>query len=248
MSDFFLFPIVFFVGIATGFFDSTAGAGGLISVPSLIFLGLPPHIAIATDRLGTLGQTIAAFFKFNKAKKIVWKYVPFFAVISIVGSLVGANMLLNINPDILQKIVGFVVLTLLFFIFIKRTVGVERIQTNKLKKGIGLVGKFFVSIFGGFIGQGTGPFNYYILTFFMGFTAIEVLATGVVTWFVSSVATLILFALKGVVNYQYGFVLLVGMAIGGHIGAHMALKKGNVWLRRLFIAFVIISAIKLLIN
>ena len=68
--------LVLFIGIVTGFFDSVIGAGGLISVPSLIFLGLPPQVAIATDRLGTLGQIFTALIKFWQAKKIVWKYVP----------------------------------------------------------------------------------------------------------------------------------------------------------------------------
>ena len=60
--------LVLLIGLVTGFFDSVVGAGGLISVPSLIFLGLPPQVAIATDRFGILGQTFAALVKFWKAK------------------------------------------------------------------------------------------------------------------------------------------------------------------------------------
>lgn len=75
--------LVLLVGLTGGFFDSTVGSGGLITIPSLIFIGLPPQVAIATDRLGTVGQELTALFKFSKAQKILWKYVPAFTVCSL---------------------------------------------------------------------------------------------------------------------------------------------------------------------
>ena len=105
---------------------------------------------------------------------------------------------------------------------------------------------FFIMIFGGFFGQGTGPMIFYVLTFFLGFTLIEVLATGIIPWFILSVSSLVIFGFNGIINYKIGIILLIGMAIGGYAGAHVALKKGNQWIKRLFIIFVIISGIKLL--
>lgn len=101
MSEMTTILLIFFTGLATGFFDSVIGAGGLISVPALVFLGLPPQTAIATDRFGTIGQSFTAFLKFWKAKKIVWKYVLILTGISLVASLIGANILVNIDPKIL---------------------------------------------------------------------------------------------------------------------------------------------------
>ena len=75
---------------------------------------------------------------------------------------------------------------------------------------------------------------------------IEVIATGIIPWFALSVTSLIIFAQNGIIDYQVGLVLFVGMAIGGYAGAHYALKKGNEWVKRLLAAFAIISAVKLL--
>lgn len=239
--------LVLFVGITAGFFDSVIGAGGLISIPSLIFLGLPPQIAIATDRFGTIGQTLTALFKFWKARKIVWKYVPILTIIALAGSLIGANILLNINPKILESVVGILILILLPLIFLKRDIGIKQVKTNKSKNIIGLAIYFFIMIFGGFFGQGTGPMIFYVLTFFLGFTMIEVLATGIIPWFVLSISSLVIFALNGIIDYEIGIVLLISMALGGYIGAHMALKKGDLWVKRLFVLFVIIFGMKLLL-
>jgi len=98
--------LILVVGLVAGFFDSALGAGGLISIPSLIFLGFPPQIAIATDRFGTLGQMTTAFFKFSKAKKILWKYVPILSVIGLVASVIGANILLIVDTNFLQQLIG----------------------------------------------------------------------------------------------------------------------------------------------
>lgn len=237
--------LVLLAGVVAGFFDSILGAGGLISVPSLVFLGLPPQVAIATDRLGTIGQTLAALLKFWK--KIAWKYVPVLAVISLFGSVIGANILLNINPKMLQAAIGAFLLVLLPVIFLKQDIGVKHVKRGKSRALFGLAIYFFIMIFGGFFGQGTGPLVFYALTYFLGFTMIEVLATGTVPWLVLSVSSLMIFALNGLVDYRIGIVLLAGMTIGGYIGAHLALKKGNLWIKRLFVLFVIMLAAKLLL-
>jgi hypothetical protein len=76
---------------------------------------------------------------------------------------------------------------------------------------------------------------------------IEILATGIIPWFVLSISSLAIFAFSGIIDYRIGLVLLIGMAIGGYIGAHAALKKGDLWVKRLFVLFVIIFGVKLLL-
>ena len=246
MPEIILLLLVSLIGLVTGFFDSVIGAGGLISVPSLVFLGLPPQIAIATDRLGTIGQTFTALIKFWKAKKIVWRYVPILAVISLAGSLIGANILLNVDQKILESVVGVLILILLPLIFLKKDLGVKQAKPSRSKNIVGLLIYFAIMIFAGFFGQGTGPMIFYALTFFLGLTMIEVLGTGIIPWFVLSISSVIIFALNGIIDYKIGIVLFITMSIGSYIGAHVAIKKGDLWVKRLFVLFVIISGIKLL--
>lgn len=101
-------------------------------------------------------------------------------------------------------------------------------------------------IWNGFFGTGAGPFSFYNSLFFFGFTIIEANATGIIPWFALSLSSLIIFARNGIIDYRNGIVLFVGMAVGGYLGAHTAIKKGDLWIKRLFILVVIISSIKLL--
>lgn len=238
--------LVLLTGIAAGFLDSTSGGGGLISIPFLIFFGLPPQVAIATDRLGTIGQESAALFKFWQAKKILWEYVPILSIMGLVGAVIGANILLNIDSRYLQKIIGILLLAVLPLIIFNKEIAIKRNFTTRLKKGLGFVLYFFVMVYNGIFGAGAGPLSTYNFLYFFGFTIVEANATNTIPWLILGLSSLIIFMLNGIVDYKNGVALLIGMTTGGYIGAHVALKKGDAWVKRLFLIVVIISSIKLL--
>lgn len=238
--------LVLVIGTLAGFADSTIGSGGLISIPFLIFLGLPPAVAVATDRLGTLGQIGGALAKFWKTGKILWSYVPIFSVLSLAGALLGAQILLTIDSRSLEKVIGAILLIVLPLIFLKPNLGLEHRAVSRFKKGLGLIIYFLVKFYDGLFGTGAGPLSLYNSLFFFGFTMLEANATNLIPWLLLSLSSLAIFMLHGIVDYRNGVFLLVGMALGGYLGAHTALKIGNLWLRRLFVAVVIISGVKLL--
>ncbi|EKD43704.1 MAG: hypothetical protein ACD_72C00167G0002, partial [uncultured bacterium] len=146
--------LVFLIGIAAGFVDSTIGSGGLISIPFLIFLGFPPQVAVATDRLGMVGQTLAGIFKFHQAKRIIWKYVPILTLVSLMGSLIGTKILLHINQALFEKIIALFIFLLLPLLFLNPKLGIKKLTTTKYRKIIGLLIYFLLMIFGGFFGAG----------------------------------------------------------------------------------------------
>lgn len=238
--------LVFLIGIFASFFGTIVGGGTLLSIPFLIMIGLPPQVAIATERFAGIGQTFAAFSKFYKSKQIVWKYVLPLTIISVAGSLIGANILVNINPALLHNLIGVLILILLPLLLIKPDLGTQHTQENRNKIIIGSIIYFFVQIFAAFFGGGTGILIAYTLMFFFGLTIIEATATKIIPWFFLSISSLAIFAFKGIIDYKVGVVMLMGMAIGGYLGAHVALKKGNAWVKRLFFLFVTISVVKLL--
>jgi len=246
MSEIELILLIYFIGIVTGFFDSIIGAGGLISVPSLVILGVPPQIAIATDRFGSIGQALIATIKFSMAKKVIWKYVPVLGILALIGSFIGANILININPKFLGSLIGILMIALLPLIFLKKDLGIKRFKVSRLKLSIGSIIYLAIMTFAGFYGQGTGPMVFYTLTFFLGLTMIESLGTGVVAWLIISISSTIIFALNGLINYQLGIILFTSMSIGSYIGSHVAIKKGDKWIKNLFVLLVCFIGIKLL--
>ncbi len=244
-----LHPIlILLIGLATGFVDGTVGGGGLLSIPSLMLLGLPPQVAIATDRLGSLGETLASLSKYAKAKKIVWKYVPPLIILAIFNSFLGAKILFTIDPATVQKIVSALILVLLPLIFIKPNLGLEQIATSKWKKIIGFIIYFLLMILAATFGAGVGPLVAYAFMYFFGFTMITASATKILPYFFLSVSSVAIFARHGLIDYKNGVIFLIGMTIGGYLGAHTALQKGDRWVKRLFALVVVLSGIKLLFS
>ncbi|MCK5042613.1 MAG: sulfite exporter TauE/SafE family protein, partial [Candidatus Aenigmarchaeota archaeon] len=82
--------------------------------------------------------------------------------------------------------------------------------------------------------------------YFFGFTIIQSNATSIIPWFVMSITSLIIFIINGLVVYQVGISLFAGMLVGGYLGAQTAIKKGNRWVKIIFLAVVFVSAVKIL--
>jgi uncharacterized membrane protein YfcA len=102
-------------------------------------------------------------------------------------------------------------------------------------------------VLAGFFGGGSGTLIFYTLMMFFGITIIQVAATQILPFMVLTVSSLIVFALNGIIDYGIGIVLMAGTAVGGYLGAHIAIKSGERWVRRLFAAVVIGAGAKLLL-
>jgi uncharacterized membrane protein YfcA len=239
--------LVFLIGIAASVVGTMVGGGSLLSIPFLIFIGLPPQVAIATDRFTGLGAACTALYKFWRAERIVWKFVPLLAVASLVGSVTGASILVTVDPGLLEPVVGVLLLVLLPILFLNRDVGVEARETSRPRMALGLSIYLLVQVLAGFFGGGTGTLIFYTLMMFFGITIIQVAATQILPFMVLTLSSLIVFAQSGIIDYGIGIVLMAGTAVGGYLGAHIAIESGERWVRRLFAAVVIGAGAKLLL-
>lgn len=238
----------FGIGVLASVIGTMVGGGSLLSIPFLVFLGLPPQVAIATDRFAGLGAAATAFYKFRAAEKIVWRLVPALAVASLAGALIGAGALVNVDPASLTPIVGLLVLVLLPVLFLSPGAGVAARKASPRRRRAGLAVYFLIQVLAGFLGAGTGTLIFYTLMAFFGVTIIQVAATQVVPFFVLTLASLIVFAAHGIIDYRTGLALMAGTAVGGYLGAHIAIRSGDVWVRRLFALVVVISGTRLLLS
>jgi uncharacterized membrane protein YfcA len=246
MPDFFGLILVFLIGVAAAVVGAMVGGGSLLSIPVLILIGLPPHVAIATDRFAGLGAAVTAAIKFWKAKKIVWKLVPLLAVLSLAGAIIGAQILVSIETEAVQYAVGIIIIALLPFVFMKKNIGLQAQEVSTTQFLVGSILYLLIQILAGFFGGGTGTLIFYVLMLFFGVTIIQVAATQVIPFFILTVASIAIFATNDIIDYKLGLFLMAGTAVGGYLGAHIALRIGNTWVRRVFALIVVVVAVKLL--
>ena len=167
---------------------------------------------------------------------------------ALLGSMLGVNLVLQMNEVILKRLVATLMIFILVFITVKPKIGLEK--TKSMVKNhvyiIGAVLSFFLGVYGGFYGAGTGTFLSYILILLFGQTFLESAATRKIAGFLITTMAAILFGLAGVIDYSLGIALFIGTFTGSFIGAHYSDKIGDVWIKRLFFAIVLTMSIKLM--
>ena len=242
--------IIFVVGIIGSTFGTLVGGTSLITIPVLIFLGLPPHTAIGTDRLGISGLTSVGWYKFHEKGLIHYPIALIMGVAALVGSFFGANLVLQISMALLKKIIAMATIFLLILLIAQPRLGVEKKEhvIKRREYGVGLFFSFVVGIYGGFYGAMAGTFLLYICLFTYKQTFLEGSATMKLSSLMMTTMAAFVFARKGAIDYPMAIAMFLGCAIGSYIGAHYSDRIGNVWIKRLFILIVLVMVIKLLIS
>jgi len=238
-------PIAFVVSFVAGFVGTNAGGGAFIVVPVLIFLGLSPHIAIASMRVSIVAAAFVGLLKFGSAGKIRFEIAIPVALFSAIGAYFGANTLLQVPEDVLQKLIGLLILFALCIVYLRKDLGVVAKAKSTLSRCVGYLLFSFVGFWAAFFGGG-GIFSRMIYTTFFGMTFLEAAGTAKIAVVCLSLVASFVYISAGVVDWTYTVVLILGGGTGSFLGAHYGLKKGDAWVRKLFMVVVLASALKLL--
>jgi uncharacterized protein len=235
------------IGIAAGFVGGVAGGGGgLISVPAMIFAGLPANMAIATNRFGCFGYGVSSTYKLHKSKNIMYKHVIPLTIFGVAGALVGTKILIDINAELLSKIVGILLIIALGSIFINPKFGLKEHILSKGRAWLTYAAYFGVGVYDGFFGVAGGIFSMLLIVHGLKTTFLKAHGTDNIPWFIGLLITMPILFFNGLIDVPIAIMLIIGMFIGGWIGSHTAIKKGNKFVKFVFALVVIASAIKLL--
>jgi hypothetical protein len=238
--------LIFFIGIVSGFLGATVGSGGMVSIPALLFLGLPPHIALATNKIADTGIFLSAIKQYWKSNHIEWKITKQLIIITIIGSAIGIYFFTKINAEFLENYIAVVILLFLGFILVNNKLGIKKRKVSKSSIILGLILFFILSINGTIVSAGGASMKLLILIYLLGFNFLEGYATTIPSHVFSSGIPAIAFLFLGYVNIPFAIFLTIGGIIGAYFGSKTAIKKGNKWLKGLFAIVVLISIIKIL--
>lgn len=248
--EFWLYVLVVFVGIITGFINTLAGSGSLITLPLLIFLGLPANVANGTNRIGILLQSIVAVKEFKKKKVFEWSEGLWLTVPATIGSFAGAAMAVNLNDAVMNRVIGALLVVMFFIVLFKpeRWIKPSFEKQSKAKPSfVNMVVFMGIGFYGGFIQAGVGFFLLAGLVLSAGLDLLKANAIKVLIVMVYTSVALGVFIFNGQVNYQLGLILGAGSMLGAWIATHMAIKRGTGFIRWIVLVAVLASAVKLLL-
>lgn len=231
-----------------GFINTLAGSGSLITLPLLIFVGLPAPIANGTNRVAVLLQNVVGVSGFYQQKTMDVRGALILGIPAFFGSIVGAQIAVNLDEALMRKAIGIVMIVMLVVILFrpkKWMHGDLQIMEN-VPNVWKLILFFIIGIYGGFIQAGVGIFLLAGLVLGIGYDLVRANAVKVGIVLVFTIAALGVFVANGQVNWFIGFILALGNMLGAWIATRFAVEKGAIWVRRILIAVVIISAASLL--
>jgi uncharacterized membrane protein YfcA len=235
------------VGFIAGFVNTIAGGGSLLTLPVLIFLGLPPSVANGTNRLGILFQTFTGAVGYKSKGVTTFPFSMYCGASALIGSLIGAQIAIDIKGETFNRILAIVMILVVILIVFKRQFSAKTIveQVRGKHLWISMIVFFFIGIYGGFINAGIGFVILLFLEYFNGMSLVKANATKVTIAFIYTAAAVVLFALNDKINWFYALLLAFGNMIGAWISSRLAVKKGDNYIRIFLIIMVSLMAIKL---
>ena len=242
------FLIVAAIGLSGGFLSGLIGGGaGLMMIPALLLVGLSPHTSIATTRFGSTGLMVGSLLRFLRSNQIVWRLILPFMLVNVPASFLGAYLVIIAPANVLETLIALVMIVVGPLVLLKRDFGV--VEKIPPKPGVIAYSAVFVAkTLQASLGTGIGLLVNYVYIHWFGLTFNQANALKRTSGIVTAIISIAIFAYGGIINYQYGFVLLVTMFVGGYLGSHMALKAGNQWVKYLFVSVVVVMGIALLLE
>ena len=237
------------VFLLTSIISVVTGSTSLITVPVMFQLGIDTRVAVATNMFALTFMSVGGALPFLRTKTIDRRRLAPLVGLTLVGSVIGAELVLVTSAHLLSLIIAIAMIAIVVFSLTKRDAGLAqtRAAPSRFAAGAGYAGTFALGIYGGFFSGGYVTLLTAVYIALFNMTFLEAVAiTKVINIFSSAVATLI-FMGRGLVDYRLGLVLGAVMFIGATIGARVALRMQNVWLRRIFLAAVIALALKTLL-
>lgn len=235
-------------GLLAGFINTLAGSGSLITLPLLMFMGFPAHVANGTNRISVLLQSLTGTLGFRKGKQLELKTGLWLAIPTIAGSLAGAIFAVEINETLMERAIGFLLIVMFFLILFKPDVWLKGKQEAKQRQNhlLNTILFFLIGFYGGFIQAGVGFFLLGGLVLGKGFDLVKANALKNLLVFLFTPFALAVFIINQQVNYTAGFILAAGSVIGAWLATKIAVERGTVFVRYVLLVAILGSAVKLI--
>ncbi len=234
-------------GVFAGFVNTIAGGGSLLTLPLLIFMGLPPAVANGTNRIAIAVSSLSANIGYASKNIKTYPFSIYLGIAAIFGAILGARIAIEIDGAIFNRILAIIMIVVVLIMVFKPKMADHTSQERTSGKYlfISLIAFFFIGIYGGFINAGIGFIIMLFLNIFNKINLVLVNAVKVGVVFIYTIAALVTFAVSGNVNWLYGLILAVGTSVGAWTASRFSVDKGESFIKLVMIVMVLLMAVKL---
>ncbi len=244
--------LLFVISLLANVFSAFSGGGaGLIQLPALIFLGLPFGVALATHKVASVALGLGATLRHLREDSLERRFALFILATGLPGVVTGASLILGVPGRWAEIALGVLTIGLGLYSIANRQLGQVHAPSHRSRRGLlagGLV-LYLIGVLNGSLTSGTGLFVTLWLVRWFGLdykraVAYTLILVGVF-WNGFGAMTL---GILGEIRWSWLPALLLGSLLGGYLGAHLAITKGNYWIKRAFEIITLLVGSKLVIG
>tara|TARA_B100001059_G_scaffold228178_1_gene258907 strand:- start:328 stop:1083 length:756 start_codon:yes stop_codon:yes gene_type:complete len=239
--------LLIIVGFFAGIINTLSGGGSLFTLPFLIFLGLPPSVANGTNRIVIVIQSLGGTLGYQSKKINTFPFPIYLGVTASIGSLIGAQIALQLDGAIFNRILAVIMLIVGLLILIRQNSLSSNLPERLTGKYLiyAVLGFFIIGIYGGFINAGIGIVIMIFLNRLNRLSLVKTNATKVLVVMIYSTVALIFFAFNDAVNWKLGLLMALGTLFGAWWASRWSVRKGDRVIRIAMLLTIFIMSIKL---
>tara|TARA_R110002124_G_scaffold287195_1_gene471168 strand:+ start:463 stop:1233 length:771 start_codon:yes stop_codon:yes gene_type:complete len=231
-----------------GFIDAIVGGGGLIQTPAGLILlpSLPVSTVVGTLKIPAFSGTSFAAYQYLKKVTMNWRLLIIMMVLALPSAFLGSTLLTYMSNDFMKPLLLFILSILAIYTYAKKNFGqhVAKDMTEKQQIFNAVLISIIVGFYDGFIGPGTGSFFVVAFIALMGFDFLHASANAKMVNLATNFGSICLFALKGKIIWAIAIPMAASNAMGGWLGAKLAINKGNGFIRIFFLVVVVGTLIR----
>ncbi len=233
-------------GLAAGFIDAIAGGGGLITIPALLWAGLPVQTALGTNKMQACCGTALAVRNYSRAGLIHWRDVRTGVLVTMVFAALGAWTVGRVDPAFLKRVIPWLLIAIAVYTVLSPRMGAVKSKARLTPVTFALLGGAALGFYDGFFGPGTGSFWTLACVLLAGLDLRHATAFTKVMNLTSNLASLAVFLAAGSVVFHIAAVMIAGQLAGAHLGSHMVIRNGPSIIRPVLLVTVLMLAGKLI--
>ncbi|GGJ40259.1 sulfite exporter TauE/SafE family protein [Deinococcus roseus] len=238
-------PLSFLAGLI----DAIAGGGGVITLPTLLFMGLSPGQVVATNKLLAIFGSASSTYQYLRKGKIELNLVWRLALVALVGSALGAQLVLGFkNQEAFRLIIAGLIVVVGILVVANKKMGLENNYEglNRRTLLVGGLGALLIGMYDGFFGPGTGTFLMFLFVRFLKFDFVVGSGNARFINFITNLGAFITFLISGQMVWAIGLAMGVANALGSTLGARLAILKGSTFVKVIYLLIVLLVVARLI--
>lgn len=238
--------LLFLAGFAGGFIDAIAGGGGLITLPALLATGMPPQMALGTNKLQSACGTATAVWRYAKAGLMKTPGMGRAVGFAFFASIAGAQAVSVLGKDLLQQLIPWLLAAVAVYTALNRRFGIETGKQKMSPLVFAVVFGIALGLYDGFFGPGTGSFWTLAVVALLGLELRAATGYTKAANLASNLGSLVIFLAYGSVHFVAAGAMIGGQLLGARLGSGLVVRKGAGLIRPVFLAVVFALTAKLL--